>query len=464
METKARSAFVRWGRRILIALVLLALLALFPVRKHVWNHFVAYPRQAAAWETIRADHHPVALDDGYYDLRGVCHSHSKFSHDSEMPFEKILEAAHKAEIKFLFMSDHVIDTKADFSWQWRGEKEGVFFFPGFEMSAGYLVWGLPEETVLTDRMDPKLLAKQIYEKGGIVYYAHSENKHDWEQEFYGGMEIYNIHTDFLDEALPNMLLNMFINERRHGDQALRSVFKSRPDLPVIHARWDELNKTRKIVGIAAVDAHQNVGARLYYTEDGNLLIRDTGPKPGKIINLNFLSRGLLRVLFGPLEPGKQLYRRDFDPYDRSLRYVNNHLLVRETSEEALFDALKQGRSYIAFNIIADATGFTFLAESGGGRPVPGEGAMFTPGAQLRGASPYPARFTVRRDGEIVHTAEGRDFTWEAPGPGKYRLEAELNEGGTWTPWVYTNPIQLYAETPPAPLEAPAAAPAAVVVE
>ncbi len=29
-----------------------------------------------------------------------------------------------------------------------------------------------------------------------------------------------------------------------------------------------------------------------------------------------------------------------------------------------------------------------------------------------------------------------------PGPGRYRLEAELKILGEWTPWVYTNPIRL----------------------
>ena len=32
--------------------------------------------------------------------------------------------------------------------------------------------------------------------------------------------------------------------------------------------------------------------------------------------------------------------------------------------------------------------------------------------------------------------------WQPKGPGKYRVEAELDILGVWTPWVYTNPIEV----------------------
>ena len=39
-------------------------------------------------------------------------------------------------------------------------------------------------------------------------------------------------------------------------------------------------------------------------------------------------------------------------------------------------------------------------------------------------------------------AEGRMLDWHPPGPGKYRVEAELKVLDEWVPWVYANPIEL----------------------
>ncbi len=72
----------------------------------------------------------------------------------------------------------------------------------------------------------------------------------------------------------------------------------------------------------------------------------------------------------------------------------------------------------------------------------GEAKAFAPDIRLRAVSPLPCRFTVLKDGAQVHRAEGRALSWAPPGPGKYRVEAELKVLDEWTPWVYANPIEL----------------------
>jgi uncharacterized cysteine cluster protein YcgN (CxxCxxCC family) len=54
----------------------------------------------------------------------------------------------------------------------------------------------------------------------------------------------------------------------------------------------------------------------------------------------------------------------------------------------------------------------------------------------------PCRFTVVKDGVGVHQAIGRELDWLPPGPGKYRVEAEVEVRKEWVPWVYANPIEL----------------------
>lgn len=447
---KALRFALRWALRlILLILVLLMLAGLWLFRHAIYNRTFVFPKQAAAWEELRAQRQDVTLDDGFYDLRGVCHSHSKFSHDSEMPFEKILEAAKTAGIQFIFMSDHVVNTKADFSWQWHGNHDGVYFFPGFEMGAGFFVWGLPQETVLSDTLDKHLLAKMISEKGGNVFFVHSEDdEHFWDLPQLGGMEIYNIHTDFLDEKYIEILPDMAMNTGAYPDQTLRIIF-DRHDR--IHARWDEINKTRKVVGFCSVDAHKNVGIRLQYTEDERFLLRDTSPSLRNSTELTWMPKWLARMLWGKLVPGKTLFQRDFDPYERSLRFDNNHLLLKETNETSLAEALREGRNYVAFDMICDATGFTYLAQSGERQAVPGEAIPYATGTILRIASPLPGKAVLHRDGVLVGEAEGRTVEFAADVPGKYRIDFEVKILGEWTPWVYTNPINLYAETPPAPV-------------
>ena len=93
-------------------------------------------------------------------------------------------------------------------------------------------------------------------------------------------------------------------------------------------------------------------------------------------------------------------------------------------------------------MIADSSSFRWFAVAGTNQAVMGEAAPFATGTRLHALSPLPCRFTVLKDGNAVRQEEGRVMDWAPPGPGKYRVEAELKLLGEWVPWVYANPIQL----------------------
>jgi hypothetical protein len=162
--------------------------------------------------------------------------------------------------------------------------------------------------------------------------------------------------------------------------------------------------------------------------------------------LNSLTRSLLRLVFGPLTPQKKLFHVQLDPYERSARFVNTHVLAHQLTEPAILDALRHGRVFVGFDLIADSSGFRWFATSGSNRAVMGEHlAAPNPASvppQLHARSPIPCRFTVVKDGSPIAHQEGRSAEWPAKGPGKYRVEAELNVRGTWVPWVYANPIEV----------------------
>ena len=97
-----------------IALILLGLVLLFWLRGALYHRFFRFPREEAAWQTLRAQRQPVANDAAWNEYRGILHSHSKYSHDSEVPFEEILRALKGAGLDFICLSDHPIAGRADF--------------------------------------------------------------------------------------------------------------------------------------------------------------------------------------------------------------------------------------------------------------------------------------------------------------------------------------------------------------
>lgn len=393
------------------------------------------------------------------------HSHSEISHDSEVTFPEIVAALKVAQCNFIFLTDHVVEGKADYSLGWRGIHDGILFVQGYEMKEGFMPWGLPEGTVLNNNEDPAELAKKIRELGGVLCLGHCEAPRPWDIPEIDGMEIYNIHTDLLDELMEKhsrieVGKEMVMNLWSLPDQTLRYMFDWWV-LGMLVQKWDELSLHRKITAIAANDCHQNVGVQAFYTADDSFMLIDTGhSNPEKKIwehKLNFLTRLPLRLFFGPLEPGKRLFRIDTDPYSRSARFVNTHLLAKELSEPALLDAVRAGRAFVAFNMIGDAAGFAYVARGGGQQVTMGETIPLSADLKLVAESPLPCRFSLMRNGKKVADGnEGRTFEYTVTAPGKYRIQADLAVPGElavtgesfardMAPWVLTNPIEVVAQ-------------------
>ena len=439
---RKKRAWLRWMFRLTgAAILLLGLLLVFWLRGALYHRFITFPRQQAAWQALRAQRQPVPGLPELNDYRGILHSHSKYSHDSEVPFEEILRVLRATGIDFICLSDHPIQGRADFNLQWRGLHEGKLFVPGFEMKDGIMPFGVASDVVLSNQTDSATLARQITENGGLMFYAHPEEPRDWDCPELVGMEIYNIHTDFKRSSrrLRALLPDLIVNQRRYPEQVFRSVFT--PPAEFLH-HWDELNRTRHITGIAGNDCHQNVGVRGIYTSDNTIRIEDTSPKVLKNLKLNWFTRPLARFCFGPLTPNRELFHIQLDPYERSARFVNTHVLARSLSEPTILDGLRAGRVFVGFDMIASSTGFQWIATDGTNRVVMGESTTFSPATRLGAKSPLPCRFTIIKNGAAVHQEEGRALEWTPSGPGKYRVQAELKVLDDWVPWVYANPIEL----------------------
>ena len=127
-------------------------------------------------------------------------------------------------------------------------------------------------------------------------------------------------------------------------------------------RWDELCQKAPHAGIAANDAHQNIGLVVRLTEDKKARFEDAAGK--KLLELD--AGGLAEVGGAPKDakPGDVLFEIRLDPYENSLRHVGTHLLMKDLSQPAVWEALEHGRAFVAFDWLADATGFDFAARSG----------------------------------------------------------------------------------------------------
>lgn len=445
LSARTRRLVRSLAKAIALLLLLLAACALFWLRHALYHRFIRFPREEAAWQVLRQQRQSPPLDPVWKEFRGIVHSHSLLSHDSEVPFEEILRVLQRVPLDFICLSDHCVDGRADFNWQWRGLHDGKLFIPGFEMKNGYLPLGAAPGTVLSNATDPAVLAQQIAATGGLLLYAHPEEPRDWDRPELAGMEIYNLHADFKQQklGLGRLLPEAILNLRRYPDHIYWQIFRRPTDFL---QRWDSLNRERHMTGVAGNDCHQNVGFRAFYTSDGTIRLEDTSPRTLKTFHLNMLTRPLARLAFGPLTPGRKLFHIQLDPYERSARFVNTHVLARELTEPAVLDALRAGRVFIGFDLVADSSGFRWSATDGPRAAVMGEAMPYSPAARLHVRSPLPGRFTLVKDGAVVERAEGLEVDWAASGPAKYRVEVELKMLDEWMPWIYANPIALIAPT------------------
>lgn len=166
--------------------------------------------------------------------------------------------------------------------------------------------------------------------------------------------------------------------------------------------WDELCRTRRVVAIGGLDAHQ------------------FGKRIGPVVPLRIMG------------------------YHRSFRYIRTHVLCEaaptgelEPDREAVYEALRSGRCYIAVDSIAPARGFTFEADD---LPMGAE----APAARrtLTARTPSDAKLRLLRDGREIAGATGRTLEAEVEEPGVYRVEALRDKHGRERTWILSNPIYL----------------------
>ena len=396
----------------------------------------------AAIEVLREDYEPVTLESGYSDCRAILHAHSHWSHDSNASPEEVREGAKNAGVKIVMFTEHPADNYDYFKDGHRGLTDGVLFIPGAE-TKGLLnyplasVKGLPADS-------PQQEVDNIRATGGLVFLCHLEERMDWELDNLTGSEIYNTHADVKDEprlyaALANPLKVFGLIQA--FEQYPQESFAALQNYPADYLRrWDELCQKDRLTGVAANDSHHNQGLHAFITEDGKLQVNDGLDEA--VLTLDPVEKPAIAALIAGKQPGATLFKLDLDPYERSFGHVSTHLLMNELTEEATREALKAGRAYVAFDWIADPTGFVFQGRQGETIHPMGSELKLTDDLTLEAASPLPATFKLLKDGTEVTTHVGRTFEYQPTEPGNYRLELWLNLPDGPQIWVLSNPLYI----------------------
>ena len=395
---------------------------------------------------LRSKWHKLPQAGPYKDYRANLHVHSSLSHDSRGTIEEIVAAAKKVGTSVLMFTEHPADHYDYFRDGHRGRKDGVLLIPGAE-TQGFLAF--PKQSLRGLKAgSPQEFSDLVRRGNGLTFLSHLEERMDWEIRGLTGTEIYNTHADFKDEknlhtALrkPLWLLSVVDLFRKYPQEA----FSALQDYPADYLkRWDQLCEKAPLTGIAANDSHQNVGLVIRMKDKDTARFEDA------------LGKKLFEMPLGALEPvsisgkgkkaGDVLFRARLDPYENSLRHVGTHMLLKELSEKAVWEALEAGRAYVAFDWLADATGFDFCARTGENRYEMGSRLTFTSGLKLHARAPLPVTWKLLRQGKVVIETKGRYLNAPVTRPGNYRVEAWLPTAGEAMIWILSNPVYIRAGT------------------
>lgn len=405
----------------------------------LWRHWITYPRlekQVIEFQKLRKEPPKLTNLNTY---RGIMHVHSYLSHDSEGTIYDLTTAAKADDINFIFLTDHPRYDLDTIPKGYHGNYDGVLIKSGSEKQ-GFDCWPL-DSTVINWKVNKDTVAKQVVENGGIIFYAHTEEPHNWANPYYQGMEIYNFHTDTKDENVFPQIINFIVNGNKFRPWALREMFDEQT---TILARWDSLNMKRKIVGFSAVDTHENQNIRARLLKDGRVQWLGPNAKPIDTVKVSIWNRWL----FSKPDPDGWVFKWLIDTYPSGFNYITNYVLADTLSVPSLAANIKRGHLFTAFKSLGDAKGFLYYALDPNNQidAILGDAIQAEKVKELKAVSPLPGQFRLIHDGKPVDTSveDKYEYSWSGPIEiGAYRIEMRIKLDGKLIPWLYSNPIYIY---------------------
>jgi hypothetical protein len=396
-----------WRLALALAVVFFITQTPFIYHRYQLGRLAATIRQLNAQRATRAD-------DPYADYPGALHVHSSLGGHSTGTLADIVQAAQAAALAFVVMTEHPAADMDTAAQTLSGVHGGVLFVAGSETSESaddrLLTFGREARTQPAPPGTPtQALIDRAKQAGQLVFIAHPETFRSWQTaRDFDGMEVYNLHAD-AKHVRPLWLFFDGLWSYHAYPQLLWTRFSEAPTENL--RRWDELTtQGRRVVAVAGNDAHQNVG-----------------------LSLQQLT-------------GKPIIRLMLDPYARSFQVVRTHVLIDKSqplNTDTLLAALAAGHAYVSFDLLCDATGFRFTAETEGKTFLMGDRVGAGSGVRLRVLTPVPSRIVLVKDGQRFDEAQGSGHEWTVGQPGVYRVECFLPQLGAPLAdraWLISNPI------------------------
>ena len=351
------------------------------------------------------------LSTQLYEYKGVIHLHSRYS-DGSGKIPEIVRKASDAGLDFVMLTDH--DSLGALYDGYEGWHDDVLLLVGQEISPRthhYLAFDLDKRIRGKYRTDYQNIVNKVAAAGGFGIIAHPYGGRnpplfrskghawkDWSITGYTGIELWSYMIDWVD----NVNTFTFMYYYFFPEKAIRG-----PRSEALR-KWDEVAQQRHIVSIGGIDAHAM-------------------PLP------------IFRFI-------------KFLPYEYLFRTIRTHVLLTEplsaqsfpVSKRLIYDAIKAGHCFIAYDFLADTMGFTFMAEMKGGRGehrvhpyvLMGDEAIFEGSADLLIAVPQPANIQLIRNGHLLHNVTGKTLRFPIDQAGVYRVEVYYKD----QPWIFSNPI------------------------
>ncbi|GBD88622.1 PHP domain protein [bacterium BMS3Abin03] len=346
-----------------------------------------------------------------FEYIGAIHIHSVYSDGSgEVP--QIAKFADEVGLDYIILTDHnTLRALNEGYEQWYGN---TLCLVGCEINDKenknhYLAFGI--DKTYSTRIGAKEYVRRIKEDGGFGFIAHPHEKRkhmaehppypwlEWDSNDFDGIEIWNHMSEWMENLTEENKYQAFLHP-------LRTIAAPPEETLKI---WDELNLKRKVTGIGGVDAH----AHKY-----NLL-------------------GFLEV--------------EIFPYKVLFKSIRTHILVDEEIErkqsddeiaeakKVIYNALAEGRSFIANDYHADSTGFRFFAETNDGIFQMGDYVDAVDKVKLKVLLPVQtADIRLIYNGKTIATTENKEAEFLINESGVYRVEVFIHKKA----WIYSNHIRV----------------------
>jgi hypothetical protein len=366
-----------------------------------------------------------------YDYAGAIHFHANYSYDGNVSIDNIVNSAKDAGLDFIMLTDHFrLDAKRDGHEGWHDD---VLLIVGEEISPRYnhyLAFDI-KEPIVTKRYEdkPQGYIDAVNNQGGFGIIAHPDHEGtklfgvkpfpwiDWSVKGYTGMSIWDLQTDWQDKlkSYPSAILNYFFSSYRLSGPREGTL-----------KRWDKLNMSHqahnaRVTGIGEIDNHN---------------------AKRKFLGLNF-------YIFN---------------FKYAFKTIRTHILTEKPFKhnplthpspsrgegegggediETVYQAIKEGRVYVAHEYWHSAKGFSFTIGDGENEVgIGGEFLLKDKPAFIKINLPIQGLISVIRNGEKIYDKIATKCNFEIKEKGIYRIEAYQKILWKYRPWIYSNHIKI----------------------